>query len=30
MKIRDAKFERSVSVNDEHVFFDDRKEIIFV
>lgn len=30
MKIREAKFERSVSVNDEHVFFDDRKEVIFV
>lgn len=30
MKVKEVKFERSVSVNDEDVFFDDRNEVIFV
>ncbi len=30
MKIKDVVFYKSVSINDEKVFFDNRKEIIFV
>lgn len=30
MKITDARFIKSVSINDAKVFFEDRKEIVFV